>query len=407
MLKYIVDSGLILGAITIFLILTFRARSSRNNIFLALSLTSIWYGLLINNLNQTQEMIHYPFLFRTGNISGYLILGFLYIYARNTFYPGIFWRKRDWILIIPSAFYIIDMFPVFLLPAETKIAIMKSNFLDPRLINQVSEGWIAYKGFHNLFRYIWALTLLSLLIRLVIRNRYFARDANNPFNRRLFWFIVILTLLRIPLIFPGILGAVFNHSWFSLSFLSMDLAVVLITTSLYFLVTPTILYGFFPIHRFQKNPDMGNAPITDHQITENKEPDIPISHQLFIKDAEAETERISSKIESHMQKNLPFLNTEYNIHDLGRDVHVPVYQLSPIINQHFKMNFSSWINKYRVEHFISLCEDYHNKELTLEALAKESGFSNRTTFINAFKKEKNMTPGVFLKDYLANIPLSQ
>jgi AraC-like DNA-binding protein len=405
MLKYIVDSGLILGAITIFLIIVFHAKSSRNNIFLALSLSAIWFSLLVNNLNQTREMIHYPFLFRTGNISGYLILSFLYIYSRNTFYPGIFWRKRDWILLIPSAFYIIDMIPVFLLPSEVKIAILKSDFLDPHVFTYASPGWITFKGFHSLFRYVWGLTILSLLIRLVIRNRYFARDEPNSLNRRLFWFIAILTSLRIPLVFPGILGAVFNYNWFNLAFLSMDLSLVLITSSLFFLVTPTILYGFFPLPRFQHNPDLKPELPAGRRTSENHEPKSAYNNQLFIK--ESETEQIIAKIETHVQKNLPFLNPEYNIHDLGREIQIPVYQLSPIINQHFKTNFSSWINKYRVGHFISLCEDYNNRELTLEALAKESGFSNRTTFINAFKKEKNTTPGVFLKEYLSNMPVSQ
>jgi AraC-like DNA-binding protein len=35
--------------------------------------------------------------------------------------------------------------------------------------------------------------------------------------------------------------------------------------------------------------------------------------------------------------------------------------------------------------------------MTLEAMAKEAGFSNRITFINAFKKEKGMAPGLYMK----------
>src|SRR5664279_1419837 len=108
MTRYIIDSALILGAITILFLLLFRSKSSRNNFFLALSLFIIWFSLLINYLNQSQLMMKVPFFFRTGNITGYLILSFLYIYARNTFYPGVFWRRQDFLFLIPCAFYIID-----------------------------------------------------------------------------------------------------------------------------------------------------------------------------------------------------------------------------------------------------------------------------------------------------------
>jgi AraC-like DNA-binding protein len=73
--------------------------------------------------------------------------------------------------------------------------------------------------------------------------------------------------------------------------------------------------------------------------------------------------------------------------------------LSPIINQYYKSNFSSWLNKYRVNYFIELIGHEEKRELTLEALARESGFANRTTFMSAFRKEKNTTPGAFLHQH--------
>jgi AraC-like DNA-binding protein len=98
-----------------------------------------------------------------------------------------------------------------------------------------------------------------------------------------------------------------------------------------------------------------------------------------------------------MEQQKPFLNQNYSIHDLSRDVEIPVYQLSPIINNYFQTNFNGWINKYRVNYFIQISEGDGKMGLTLDAIAKESGFTNRTTFTNAFKKEKGTTPGQFIK----------
>ena len=121
----------------------------------------------------------------------------------------------------------------------------------------------------------------------------------------------------------------------------------------------------------------------------------PASSKGYIRNADFQD--IIAKLERFIADKTPYLDQRYSIHDLAADVGIPVYQLSPIINQYYSDNFSSWINKFRVDYFILLWEDKSNRELTIDALARKSGFSNRVTFINAFKKEKNITPTVYLK----------
>ncbi len=98
-----------------------------------------------------------------------------------------------------------------------------------------------------------------------------------------------------------------------------------------------------------------------------------------------------------MTRNKPYLNKQYTIHNLGEEVGIPVYQLSPIINKHYQSNFNVWVNRYRINHFIELCRNNKRDVLTLAGIAEEAGFNNRSTFINAFKKETGTTPGNFLK----------
>jgi AraC-like DNA-binding protein len=104
------------------------------------------------------------------------------------------------------------------------------------------------------------------------------------------------------------------------------------------------------------------------------------------------------KIEKYVLENKVYLDPKYSIQSLSADLEVPVYQLSPLINNYFEETYNAWINRYRIQHFISLCNEPLKKELTLEALAKESGFSNRTTFINSFKKVTGTTPSSYLKN---------
>src|SRR5689334_23606671 len=119
-MKLVAQFGLFNGILILLLIVAYSIRGSRNRIFLAISLFFVWYTLLVVMLTITRQILEFPWLHRTGMITAYLAFPFLYIYSRNTFYPGRFWKKTDWLLLIPTVFYIIDFLPFFLMPTDQK-----------------------------------------------------------------------------------------------------------------------------------------------------------------------------------------------------------------------------------------------------------------------------------------------
>ncbi len=392
LIDLLIQAGLILG-IPVILILFYFQKKNRNDFYLALSLLNIWYALMVSFLNQTGAILQFPYLIRTATISVYLFFPFLYFYTRNTFYPGIRWRKTDWFFLIPCLFYVIDMMPFFLADPAYKLSVMGANIKDRSFIFVMREGWITHNDFHVIFRYVFASLIMILQIRLIIRNRKYDFGKSKKENETIYWFLITLSFFYFLLIFPGAFFILLHLQWFSLPFLNLNLALVLLSTVVFLLFSPNILYGFSAL------------PIEENPITINKESlilDEEVENDIentdkrpFIAD---ELKPILEKVEIHMLNDKPFLDQKYSIHHLSKDISIPVYQLSPIINQYYQSNFNSWVNKYRVNHFIALCKEQDRKELTLEALANESGFSNRTTFINAFKKETGTTPAVFLKN---------
>ena len=390
MSNFLVESGLVLGIIVVLLLIFYRKRSINNsNLLLAISIFCIWYLLFINHLNVTRLMLKYPVFARTGNITGFLVVPFLYFYTRNSFYPGIRWRVRDWLFMIPTFIYILDLTPFFLSDNAYKVAVMKANLDNPSRMVRVDEGWVHIAGFHYVFMYAWSIALMILQIRLIFRNKHVLTETGNSKNRILFWFIVTLTAFHIPLFFPGIFGLLFHLKWYTLNYLSLVLSTHIMTSAVYILFSPRILYGFYPQMVVTEN--------LKQEIAREKEPkqDDAINPKLYL--SLEEMQLIVVKIEAFMDQNKPFLNQQYTIHKLGQDINIPVYQLSPIINQHYKSNFNVWVNKYRVNYFIELCRNQKRKELTLAGIAEESGFNNRSTFITAFKKETGTTPGNYLK----------
>jgi AraC-like DNA-binding protein len=157
----------------------------------------------------------------------------------------------------------------------------------------------------------------------------------------------------------------------------------LISVLVFLIFSPDVLYGY--INR------RDNAEIIQAELT--SVPDTPSTSEH--RSLTIPIDEIIQKLESYVKNNKPFLQTGYTIHDLSKEIEIPVYQLSYAINHVYDMHFSNWLNHQRIEYFLQTAGDKHH--MTLEAMAREAGFSNRITFINAFKKEKGITPGQYLK----------
>ena len=71
--------------------------------------------------------------------------------------------------------------------------------------------------------------------------------------------------------------------------------------------------------------------------------------------------------------------------------------ISESINQNAGMNFNGFINEKRIAYAKELIASEAAQELTLEAIANESGFRSKSSFNNAFKNFTGMTPSQFMK----------
>jgi AraC-like DNA-binding protein len=82
------------------------------------------------------------------------------------------------------------------------------------------------------------------------------------------------------------------------------------------------------------------------------------------------------------------------VNELAKKLDMNSRDLSQIINKIYKKNFSNWINSLRVERSKKLLSE--NKNFTIEAIAKESGFNSKSNFNRVFKIETNLTPSEWL-----------
>ena len=97
-------------------------------------------------------------------------------------------------------------------------------------------------------------------------------------------------------------------------------------------------------------------------------------------------------------KNKPFLQQRYSIAQLAGDLSIPQHHLSAFINSYYKVNYNDHINKYRIYYSKIMMINGEWKSKTLQGIALESGFGNRTSFCNAFKKVTGLNPSDFIKE---------
>lgn len=404
-MELIAKFGLYNGSLVLLLILGYTFHRGINNIFLGLSFFFVWYALLTDWLNYTGLILNYPFLERTGVIAAYLAAPLLFIYSRNTFYPGRWWRKRDWLLLLPALIYIIDFIPFFVLSAEKKNVIWRENLGDFKKMVLAKEGWFGSSGFYFAFIYLWILLIMYFQAVLIARNWNVNNGFRSAHNRRLLYFILMISILYLPLFIPGIFGVIFKLPWFNERFIGASYGLSLAAIAVYLLVYPNILYGFIPEVKFfdREVKESYRIPLTAKEILieDGINPAVLETPKAGAGNSRKETDRNEELpaelaiLLKHMESEKPFRQQGFSIQDLSNQTGIPVYQLSALINGYLKKNFTSWVNRYRVGYFLE--HAIENRNMTLEALAQDAGFTSRSTFINAFKKEKGVTPSEYLK----------
>lgn len=93
-----------------------------------------------------------------------------------------------------------------------------------------------------------------------------------------------------------------------------------------------------------------------------------------------------------------YKNSNLTLVDLARSVNLTSHQLSQLLNESLGKNFTTYVNEYRINEACRLITAGH--PFTLEAIGYEVGFNSKSTFYNAFKKLKGMTPLVFKESLL-------
>ncbi len=103
----------------------------------------------------------------------------------------------------------------------------------------------------------------------------------------------------------------------------------------------------------------------------------------------------------HLQKFMvehePYLDPDLHVEKLALLLHMPVKELSTLINQYMRQNFFNFVNGYRIEKAKLLLSEQQNSKRTVLQILYDVGFNSKSSFNTAFKKHTGQTPTSFRK----------
>ncbi len=107
--------------------------------------------------------------------------------------------------------------------------------------------------------------------------------------------------------------------------------------------------------------------------------------------------QIMEKIDQLMLQEKLFTNGDLKLAELAAQLELTPHAISQSINVVKNKKFTDYLNELRVEEAISLMNQREYFDAKLLAVAIDSGFNNKTSFLNAFKKQTGLSPSEFRK----------
>lgn len=109
--------------------------------------------------------------------------------------------------------------------------------------------------------------------------------------------------------------------------------------------------------------------------------------------SELELQSYGQQIELFFNTSDKFLEMNFSLDVLAKDLQIPKHHLSVCFTQYFESNFYKLLAKYRIQKAVKLAENlsFH----TWEAIAHDCGYSSRSTFNKHFKKNTGYLPSEF------------
>ncbi|TZF84468.1 AraC family transcriptional regulator [Pedobacter sp. BS3] len=349
-----------------------------------------WYSLMIY-LMVSGEVRNYPNLYNKGNPLYYLFAPCSYLYLRLSLSGNNHLKRYDWLHFTPAIIALVDIVPYMLKSAEEKQYIVNLVAQDTKWNFQYKYAFITQAG-HNIIRSIQQIIYIIFQWYLLVKYR---RNRINSNQRNwLFTYNIMVTALTLVVIIVLARSLLYSASALKEGMLPIFASIGIFIFCILLFFKPEQLYGLdlaagssMP---YQPVLSTGRIPagldISDEEKGNNKE--LKLSpEQIAI---------YTKKLERKLVVNECFKEKGITAPVLAVKLNIPNRHLSVLLKQYYQLKFNDFINGYRVNFVKDQIKKGEWRNLTIEALAEDAGFSSRSTFYAAFKKNTGLTPAEYI-----------
>lgn len=101
---------------------------------------------------------------------------------------------------------------------------------------------------------------------------------------------------------------------------------------------------------------------------------------------------LMNRIVDYIGNKKMYKEKSYSAKRLALDIGTNTRYVSAVLNVRFGMNYTSFVNRYRVSEAMLLLKDEKYSSLTMEDISSMVGFANRQSFYAAFYRFEGVTP---------------
>lgn len=105
------------------------------------------------------------------------------------------------------------------------------------------------------------------------------------------------------------------------------------------------------------------------------------------------------KLNKLLEEDKIHLDSELTEHAFAEALSIQPYLLSKLVNKYLGMSFSELINEHRIKEAKNILSTEKGQDMTIYAVAVDSGFRSESVFYVNFKKITGLTPTQYKKQY--------
>lgn len=334
-----------------------------------------------------------------NNISPLMLLSgpFLYFYVRGTLKDRQGLKAKDYLHFIPAVIHLIGISAYLFTPFSYKKEVAKLIIDDFHNIKTINVNIFFNYKFNFIFR-LFLLFIYTIYSGILLFK--FSKKKNNHLNiprkqlKITYKWLISLIVLVLFLVFNFLILTT-CFMMYSGNKLIQNALIVNNTSGIAFvflaigvLFFPEILYGM-PNQKRTDSKIKRKSIKSKTQAISNNSISVEAEYNPFIELAE--------RINEYFEKEKPYTDPNFSISEIALKLEVPQNHVSYCINSILKIKFSKLKTELRIQYTKKLLQESMHSNITIDGIAKMSGFSSRSNFYNAFKSFTGETPSDYLK----------